>query len=428
MNKESLLKIAEVYFRRFGFKSALIEAPLQPGTKLIIVIPCYDEPDLLVTLRSLARCQASQYPVEVIIVINAGEGADQQVVQNNLNTLRQAQVWLSENHSLPFLCHLLYVDDLPKKHAGVGLARKIGMDEALRRFATINYPGLIVCLDADCTVSESYLMTTEKQFLLNLPHVCNIYFEHDLALVHDENLRQGIIHYELFLRYYVNALKYSGFPFAMHTIGSSMAVRADIYAKVGGMNRRKAGEDFYFLHKIAPQRRFIHIHEAVVYPSSRISYRVPFGTGKAQADWQTDQSKLLETYHFQIFEDLKLFLNQLNALYLVNKNQLNEKMHLMPKSMQTFLVQQNFADRLREIQNNTAGIESFKKRFFHWFDGFRVLKYVHFARDHFYPSMQLSEAADKLLIRLMGESCGRDSNDLLKAFRKLDRQTDKLFY
>ena len=28
-----------------------------------------------------------------------------------------------------------------------------------------------------------------------------------------------------------------------------MAVRADAYLRQGGMNRRKAGEDFYFLNK-----------------------------------------------------------------------------------------------------------------------------------------------------------------------------------
>lgn len=426
MKKESLFDVAEIYFKRFGFKPAFIKNALHPDTKLIIVIPCYDEPDLLITLCSLANCQVPLYPVEVIIVINAGKGAGKQVTQNNLHTLRQAQGWLSENQALPFRCHLLYVDDLPVKHAGVGLARKIGMDEALRRFVAINYSGLIVCLDADCVVSKNYLVSIENQFLLHLPHVCNIYFEHDLTKVHDENLRQGIIHYELFLRYYINALKYSGFPFAMHTIGSSMAVRADIYAKAGGMNRRKAGEDFYFLHKVAPQRNFIQINEAVVYPASRISYRVPFGTGRAQSDWQKDPSKFRETYHLQTFEDLKVFLLQIDTLYQANTEQAMKRVHLMPDAMQAFLMQQNFADRLSEIQQHTAGVASFKKRFFQWFDGFRVLKYVHFARDHFYPQMSLPEAASKLLIKFERES-KTDTEDLLKAYRALDRQVSKLF-
>ena len=71
------------------------------------------------------------------------------------------------------------------------------------------------------------------------------------------------------------------FPFAFHTIGSSMAVRASSYMRQGGMNKRKAGEDFYFQQKIIPLCGFTECNSTVVYPSPRPSYRVPFGTGRA---------------------------------------------------------------------------------------------------------------------------------------------------
>ena len=41
-----------------------------------------------------------------------------------------------------------------------------------------------------------------------------------------------------------------GYPDSIYTIGSAFAVRAEAYMKQGGMNRRQAGEDFYFLYKL----------------------------------------------------------------------------------------------------------------------------------------------------------------------------------
>ena len=46
---------------------------------------------------------------------------------------------------------------LPKKDAGVGLARKIIMDEAFKRFSTLDHNGVIACLDGDCVVQENYI-------------------------------------------------------------------------------------------------------------------------------------------------------------------------------------------------------------------------------------------------------------------------------
>ncbi len=421
MYKESLPDIAQIYFRRFSDRPTLIHTPPQPETKIIIVIPCYDEPDLLKTLCSLAQCQASQYPVEVIVVINAHAGADPLIMQRNRQAYEQAAHWLGVQQHLPYQCHLLKMDDLPSKHAGVGLARKIGMDEALRRFAGIGFPGWIVCLDADCTVSHNYLIAIEKECMATLPKAFTIYFEHDLNSQPQPDLRQGIVYYELFLRYYVNALRYSGFPFAMHTIGSSMAVRADIYAKVGGMNRRKAGEDFYFLHKVAPQGDFLQINQTVVYPSSRISYRVPFGTGKAQAEWQHNREKRLKTYHLQIFEELKQFLSQVDLYYTQTQSQIPALVDSLPPAVKAFLWQQDFEHSIEEIKNNTTHLHSFRKRFFHWFDGFKVLKYVHFARDHFYPVIHLTEAAHLLAEKVTQETYPEDEETLLHFYRQLDR-------
>lgn len=56
---------------------------------------------------------------------------------------------------------------MPAKKAGVGLARKIGMDEAAFRLNSINQDGVILCFDADSQCQPNYLKEIESHFLNN---------------------------------------------------------------------------------------------------------------------------------------------------------------------------------------------------------------------------------------------------------------------
>lgn len=420
MKKADLSGTSERYFRRFAFRPPQSKNQPHPDTRLIIVIPCHDEPDLLSTLNSLHHCEAPAYPLEVILVINSSDLAEAEVKRRNLKTYKEVEAWRELTQPF-FKLQIIHVDDLPPKHAGVGLARKIGMDEALHRFACIGYPGLIVCLDADCTVAPNYLRELEQTVLKYQPQSCCIHFEHDIAALEDHSLRQGILHYELHLRYYVNALAYAGFPFAMHTIGSSMAVRADVYALSGGMNRRKAGEDFYFLHKVVPLGGFHHLTKTLVFPSARVSHRVPFGTGKAQADWLLKKEGSGLTYHPQIFEDLKQFMEVSPLFFGVEETRIKKILSQLPDSVQYFLNKNQFLDLLAEMRRHSAGKDSFRKRFFSWFDGFKALKFAHSSRDCYYNNVATEEGASRMLSLLTNESCKTGNTDkLLAAYRRLD--------
>ena len=57
--------------------------------------------------------------------------------------------------------------------------------------------------------------------------------------------------YELRLHHYVLGLEYAGSPYAYHTLGSCLAVKADAYAQVRGFPKRAGAEDFYLLNKLA---------------------------------------------------------------------------------------------------------------------------------------------------------------------------------
>jgi glycosyltransferase involved in cell wall biosynthesis len=221
----------EYYFQRFGFCPPQIATPPSSQLGLVVVIPCYNEPALIESLEALRRSERPSSHVEVILVINSAENASASVLQQNEQTFHAAQTWISQHDDSSFRFHCLHFPKLPQKKAGVGLARKIGMDEALRRLAAINrLDSPILCFDADCTCDPNYLVEIERAFITH-PQApgASIYFEHPLEGPEDPRLYQAVTLYELHLRYYVEALRYAGFPHAFHTIGSSMAVRAQIY-------------------------------------------------------------------------------------------------------------------------------------------------------------------------------------------------------
>lgn len=386
---------------------------------MIIVIPCYDESDLLFTLMSIHKCDAPINDVEVIVVINDSEADTVAVKDQNQKTYAQALKWIEQQSLRKIRYHILYENDIAKKYAGVGYARKIGMDEAVHRFEKMrNSRGLIVCLDADSRVEKNYLQAIENHFT-QYPRTkaCGIHFEHPIeGHLYEEEIYESIILYELHLRYYINAQKWAGFPHAYQTIGSSMVVRCDAYQLQGGMNTRKAGEDFYFLHKFIPLVGFSEIKTTKVIPSPRISHRVPFGTGKAVGEILKNKATY-DTYAPQSFQDLKVFFKTVNALTEVD----NVKAFLstMPKSIAAFLEVNDFEEKLSELQKNTSTPSNFRKRFYQWFNAFLLMKYVHYARDHYYTNVSVVEAAQWLLGELSIPS-QKEPKELLELFRAFD--------
>jgi glycosyltransferase involved in cell wall biosynthesis len=381
--------------------------------KISIVIPCFNEKNIIKTLQSIKQNSLPEnIGVEVITIVNDSKNSPEDIKKFNKYSFNEIKEFAHKNNtnSLQFLTH--YENNIPEKIAGVGYARKMGMDEAVRR---LNHPnGIICCLDADCTVSENYISEIYHQFKNPDYDSATIYFEHPVkGNEFSSEIYQAIYYYELHLRYYKNALQFIGFPYAIYTVGSSMAVKAGAYCKQGGMNKRKAGEDFYFLQKMCKLSKPIEINNCTVYPSPRKSARVPFGTGKAIAD--IIDSKNIEsftTYAFESFLDLRQLFNNIDKLYRQQKVD-------FPKSISAFLSEIDFEYNITEIRNNAKDFESFKKRFFMWFNAFKVLKFIHFSRDNFYPNQPVVSETKKLLSEM--KAAYIEKYDLLYYLRNYDR-------
>lgn len=401
------------YINRFSVREQIIQEKPNNNLGIVVVIPCSNEQNLNASLQSINDCDKPNCNVEIIVVINASEDANQNILNQNKITLEQAVKW-KNNHVHDFNFYFIEENELPKKHAGVGLARKIGMDEAVRRLDAVDKPeGIIACFDADATCDTNYLVELEEHFNKHVKSpACSIHFEHPVS--GDEfskEIYDGIIQYELHLRYYKNGLVYAGLPYAYHTVGSSMAVKSNAYQKQNGMNKRKAGEDFYFLQKLIPLGNFTELKSTKVIPSPRVSDRVPFGTGKAMQNWLDEKKYDLMSYHPKSFIDLKAFCDSVPDLYM-NKN-------VIPKTGQAFLDTINFQENLVKIKQNSSSQKHFVELFFKWFNAFKVLKYMHFARANFYDDIPVFEGANELL-EMMNKSIKDNHKDLLLKYRKID--------
>jgi hypothetical protein len=134
-------------------------------------------------------------------------------------------------------------------------------------------------------------------------------------------------------------------------------------------------------------------------------------------------NKDLLTYNFESFLDLKFFLKKVHILYQILERDLNELMDNLPKSIAQFLVQNDFFMAVEEINANSSNLETFKKRFFYWFDAFKVLKFLNFAHEQHYKKSSLLIEAENLLEKISDDSKGqKNSKEYLEIFRSLERE------
>lgn len=364
---------------------------------MVVVIPCLNEPAILRTLESLWQCEPIDAYCEVIVGVNESENSPQSVKDFNEDTYGQLKEW-KVNDRANLVLHPLYARSVKAKSAGAGMARKIIMDEAIRRFNAVNKPeGVIVSLDSDCLVSNNYLKEIEKVFSASKNSIgATINFRHRTEEISDRRQQVGIQLYEDYLHYYKQALEFTGFPHSIYTIGSAFAVRAEAYVRQGGMNRRQAGEDFYFLHKLTQLGKLTEINHAWVYPSARVSDRVPFGTGAAMTKWMDHADDLTLTYHFDAFNDLKQLFDQTAQFYKNGKQQYDKILSTLPLAIKSYLERISFEEKLTEVNRNSSTVETFSKRFFQTFDAFQVMKFLNYAHEHYYSRQPLQEAIARL--------------------------------
>jgi glycosyltransferase involved in cell wall biosynthesis len=412
------------YLDKYAFRIRQIMERPHEDLGIVVVIPSYNEMQIDHALSALYNCTLPPCAVEVIVVVNASEAAAPAILHANAITVELCKRWKTQHDSAYFKIHLIEELSLPKRKAGVGLARKIGMDEAVRRLEDVQRPdGLIACFDADCTCSPNYLMALYTHFE-NHPKSpgCTVRFAYPtFGTAYPAENYLAIAYHELHLRYYNQAMRASGFSNAYHSLGTAIVVRASAYQKQGGMNTRTTDEDFYFLQLIIGMGRFTELHTTVIEPSPRTSHRVPFGTGKAIADFLESERKGYYTFNLQAFRYLHTFFKHIPEFY-ITAPKLEHLGGDLPYILIDFLSTYFFEERIAEIAGNSRGYNSFERRFFRWFDALMVLKFVHFVRDNAHPNVRVERAALDLLRAAKHPKVGeiRSINELLNTYRSIE--------
>ncbi len=412
----SKIGFADLYLERYGSGPVKDLPEPDPDLFLIVTIPAFKEPGLAGSLNSLLECQPPGVKWEIIVNINFPEHSTADVVETSRKSLSEARL-ISESLSRDDVrIHCLWNPDMPARHAGVGLARKIAMDQAVQRFNSIGRKdGLMLSFDADSLCEPDFLKKiTEFYIRHESARTANIYFEHPLSGAEDKRIYHSIAQYELYLRYMRLALEATGHPHSIHTVGSSFSLRVRTYIRVNGMGRDKAGEDFYFLHKCILLRNLWEINETVVYPSSRESDRVSFGTG-ASVTRQIQNEDVLNVYCLESFEPLKELFGRVseywqnpglqtdnrqpitdNAQPITDNRQPDVEWEKISIGLAEFLRSKNAGIRIREMHRDSASESTFRDKFFAWFNGFMVLKYLNETHKKYYTKSPVLVEASKL--------------------------------
>jgi hypothetical protein len=408
--------------KRALFPELIKEAPSE-NTGIVVVVPSFDEPEITLLLDSLAICDKPECGVEVIIVVNAPAGASRENLLNNLESIIKIESWKKEHPGCFFNVFVIDVTSVELEGWGVGLARKTGMDEALRRFSALSRPeGIILNLDADCKVKANYFTAVYNGMINRKDRsACSIYFEHPISGdKFSGSVYKAIVQYELHLRYYFQGVKFTGFPYVHHTIGSAIAVKAFSYMKVGGMNRRLAGEDFYFIQKLVPSGGFFNLNTTTVFPSPRSSFRVPFGTGPVISRLTRTNDDIMLTYNIEAFRDLKFLFSLIDKIFLTDYDDPGFFFIDLPEGLKQFIAIDEWIEKIREIKRNTSGIQSFRKRFFGWFNMFKIVKYLNSVHIQLMEKKPVNQCAYELLIAIGKDFKSKDSSELLGYFRSLE--------
>ena len=97
---------ADYYLDKFR-SEVFIEPEVYEPFNLIVVIPCFNEPDILTTLLSLNKCNAYGIHTAVVVVVNSPEEASDEVTRQNSKTLEELDKFRrNENCTLKlFLIH-----------------------------------------------------------------------------------------------------------------------------------------------------------------------------------------------------------------------------------------------------------------------------------------------------------------------------------
>ncbi len=396
----SMQEVTARYLSRYAEPETHDQLPIKRRYEQVLVVPAFDEPEDFVD-RMFQHIHDDAASTLVIAVLNTPDNATVEEIRRTQKTLSaltkgnaassgtgKSNLRLNQRRlTSAALLDILVVDRIGNRaipaRQGVGLARKIGADIALRlnAEAMIERPWLYLS-DADVVLPADYFCA-HKDVLAASAGTALFPFRHvsdDPALLFQAML------YELHIRYYAWGLGRAHSPYAFPSLGSTICVHAQAYAQVRGIPKRNAGEDFYFLNKLAKVAPITLLDSPEIEVAARLSKRVPFGTGpalKKMLETSDNSGLAYKSYNIESFAILKKTLSRLD------KFAETDDWHEDPVTTDC-LAEIGWHKFMATARRKYPTGRQRLRRVHEWFDGFRTLRFLHLLRREF-PDQPLLE-------------------------------------
>jgi len=364
-----------------------------------LVIPAHQE--TLSSLKAVWQNIPEHISLLVTIVVNSSKSSsnseirlfDDLMNEDQITELRPGTYLISKSAGPD----LIIIDRFSEKRTinnlqGVGLARKIGCDVTLQLYHSncINSPWLRNT-DADAVLPTDYFdieISDVSGFLYPFRHLPGSLESNSLCQQPlEEQLATSL--YDLSLLYYPAGLRQAGSIYGFPSVGSTLCCTAKAYAQIRGFPKRNTGEDFYLLNKLCKVGPVKAIDCSPIELSSRLSTRVPIGTGQAIARI-SDLSDPIHEFQFEhpdCFKRLHDFLRQLSQIADSGDTEVLDQDQTISFYVKTSGLRSLIEKKL-EVQRRP---EVRLKFMMDWFDALRTRQFIHAVRDRDCGSVSLEE-------------------------------------
>jgi glycosyltransferase involved in cell wall biosynthesis len=269
-------------------KATLIGVPPLPECKVSVIIPAKDEAQTIAaTLTALAnQTDLNGQPLNPLtyeIIVLANNCSDE-----SAEIARQ----FAQQHP-DLVLHVAEVT-LPPDLAYIGHVRKMLMDEAYLRLMSVGRSrGIIASTDGDTIVSATWIAATLHEIGSGVDAVGGriLTDRHSRQALHPQaksHFLQEVGYRSLVaqVEFHLDPDPYDPLPRHYQHYGASLAVTAEMYAKVGGLPPVRTPEDEAFYQALLRvDARFRHSPLVQVTTSARLSGRSPVGLAAQLRKW-----------------------------------------------------------------------------------------------------------------------------------------------
>jgi glycosyltransferase involved in cell wall biosynthesis len=333
--------------------------------KLFVCLPILNESENIPRLIDALKKQSYQN-FELVACVNQPEDwwSLEDKVEQCIDNQKSIEILEKENQFL-----ITIIDKSSKgsawqgKQKGVGWARKLAMDKAATLGSDFD---LIVSIDADTDYPEDYLLSVADIFKKK-PKIVGLSNPYYHRLSNNKEANLAILRYEIYMRNYAINMILIDNPYQFTALGSAMATTVKVYNKMGGISPKASGEDFYFLQKLSKFGLLENWNKTKVFPASRFSDRVNFGTGPAMIKGNTGDWSSYPIYHFTLFEKVKSTYSTFQNLFEKD----------LETAMTAFLKYQLKKENIwASLRKNYKTKEQFVKACTVLVDGLRILQFL----------------------------------------------------